>query len=238
MRVVVSHENGAPRGLAWNQPHFYNMYSACWQTAGMRSIWRKEDGGHSCLLWCIQVQVLKSHSIFLRQILSKIWFLFFLTIPAALQFSSGEFHFGWKKSNLYFVPWILLLTWVGGGVSKQEEKPKIKGRRKVRNNAEMGPDEMKSGWSQRRRESCVRIINEWWGGKTEENQEENNHSEMKGAAWVSLWCTKQSQAERLALHLSVYLGKRKKNREVEEEERGRGREKCWRERASGACYKK
>lgn len=111
------------------------------------------------------------------------------------------------------MPWILLLTWVGGCVSKQEEKPKIKGRRKVRNHAEMGPDEMmKSGWSKWRRESCVRIINEWWGVKTEENQEENNHSGMKGAAWVSLWCTKQSQAERLALHLSVYLGKRKKQR--------------------------
>lgn len=93
----------------------------------------------------------------------------------------------------------------------------------------MGSDEtMNSWWSKWGRESCVRIINEWWGGKTEENQEENNHSGMKGAACVSLWCTKQSQAVSLALHLSVYLGKEeKKPRGVEEEERGRGSEKCW-----------
>lgn len=38
VRVVASHENSAPRGLAWNQQHFYNMYLACWQTAGMRSV--------------------------------------------------------------------------------------------------------------------------------------------------------------------------------------------------------
>lgn len=54
----------------------------------------------------------------------------------------------------------------------------------------------------------------------EENEEENSHSGMKGTAAVSLCCTKQSQAEHLALHLSIWEkktsgGGRKREREGE-----------------------
>lgn len=60
----------------------------------------------------------------------------------------------------------------------------------------------------------------------EENEEENSHSGMKGTAAVSLCCTKQSQAEHLAL---IYLSGKKKNewRRKKEGEGGRsaGKEK-------------
>lgn len=38
----------------------------------------------------------------------------------------------------------------------------------------------------------------------EEEEEENSHSGMRGDAAVSLCCTKQSQAEHLALHLPIW----------------------------------
>lgn len=60
----------------------------------------------------------------------------------------------------------------------------------------------------------------------EENEEENSHSGMKGTAAVSLCCTKQSQAEHLALHLSSW-GKKNEWRRKKEGEGGRsaGKEK-------------
>lgn len=59
--------------------------------------------------------------------------------------------------------------------------------------------------------------------KEQKMEEKSVHSGIKGSACVSLCCTKQSQAE----HLSFYLEKNG----VGEEERGRGMEKCCKERA-------
>lgn len=41
-------------------------------------------------------------------------------------------------------------------------------------------------------------------GKMEENKGRSDHSGMKCTACVSLCCTKQSQAEHLALHRSIW----------------------------------
>lgn len=66
--------------------------------------------------------------------------------------------------------------------------------------------------------------------KMEENEEKSVHGGIKDSACVSLYCTKQSQAEHLSF-FSIYLEKNG----VGEEERGRGMEKCWEEREREAC---
>lgn len=59
----------------------------------------------------------------------------------------------------------------------------------------------------------------------EENEEENSHSGMKSPAAVSLCCTKQSQAEHLALHLSGKKTEEWRRKKEGEGGRGAGKEK-------------